>query len=75
MKLTVRFDNSPFVRSHMALPKGRGSWAFALEERPDDVFFPPGMTLTDARRWAIEKVRGFDFIPPNVGTVWVKVLP
>jgi hypothetical protein len=73
--LTVKFDPTQFVRSHMEQPKGRGSWAFSLEERPADVVFSPSMTLADARKWMTARVRQMSDIPADVTTVWVNVLP
>lgn len=51
----IDIDNSPFVRSHMRNPSGRGSWAFSLQANPRDVLtdvvFTPSMTYSDAKVW------------------------
>jgi hypothetical protein len=52
----IDIDDSPFRRSHMTSPKGRGSWAFAMEPNPRDVckdvqFTPGGMLYGEAKRW------------------------
>lgn len=52
----IEIDSSPFVRSHMKDPRGRGSWAFSLEANPRDVVknvvFSPSMTWGEAKVWA-----------------------
>lgn len=51
----IDIDDSPFVRSHMRAPRGRGSWAFSLQPSPSDVVkdvqFTPSMTYADAKVW------------------------
>jgi hypothetical protein len=72
--ITVRFDTRKWVASHGCSPKGRGSWAFNLDEMPAKIFFSPSMTLTDAKKWATSQVRAMD-LPDFLTTVWVNVLP
>jgi len=69
-----KFDPSAFLTGHMQAPRGRGSWAFSLEERPDDVVFSPSMTYSEARKWAVEH---FSKVVPAdwTETVYVNVLP
>jgi len=70
--LTVTFDDMPYKRSHMAPPKGRGSWAFAFEGR--EPIFSPSMTLTEAKKWAKAEVR--KAAPADFkGHVVVEILP
>ena len=38
------FDSSPFYRSHMRDPRGRGSWAFSFEPSPNNVDRPQPAT-------------------------------
>ncbi|MDB5243796.1 MAG: hypothetical protein JWP57_4422 [Spirosoma sp.] len=71
----VEFDPRPFRNSHGCAPRGRGSWAFALAERPAEVMFSPGSMLKrEAEAWARAKVRAMD-IPAGVAVVSVLVLP
>lgn len=57
---SLEFTDAAFVRSHMAIPKGRGSWAFQESqgtrafdrELVGEVVWAPGsLTLTEAKRW------------------------
>ena len=74
-KTSVRFDNSPFVRSHGKEPKGRGSWAFQIDGLRDArIEFSPSMTLAEARRWMAERVQAMPACE-GVAQVWVNVLP
>ena len=54
-RTVIDIDPSPFVRSHMRNPSGRGSWAFSLQPYPrdvcKDVVFTPSMTYADAKTW------------------------
>jgi hypothetical protein len=60
--MTVRFDTSDYVNSHLEGPRGRGGWMFALDlaevDRGDysGTLSSPGMTYTDARKWARREV-------------------
>ena len=48
------FDTSPYFRSHLREPRGRGSWAFGFTPNPpiEQVVFAPGsMTLSEAKAW------------------------
>jgi hypothetical protein len=50
----INIDDSPFVRSHMKAPRGRGSWAFSINDANApiaDVVFTPSMTYADAKVW------------------------
>ena len=59
----VRFLNDQFFRSHGALPKGCGGWAFKVEHASTvgmvegEVFFSPSMTFTEAKAWMTQQVR------------------
>lgn len=60
--LRIFFDPSEFELSHGRAPRGRGSWAFSPYRRPDplskDIHFSPGgMTLAEARRWLVARLR------------------
>lgn len=50
----TEFNTAPYVRSHGAEPRGRGSWAFATEPdaEGDEVRFSPSLTYSEAKRWA-----------------------
>lgn len=50
----IEIDSSPFRRSHIRAPRGRGSWAFATTPNPriEDVQFSPSMSWGDAQVWA-----------------------
>lgn len=52
----IEIDDSPFIRSHMKSPRGRGSWGFSLQPNPRDavrdIVFTPSMTWADAKVWA-----------------------
>jgi hypothetical protein len=70
--IRVSFDDSPFVRSHMTAPRGRGSWAFSFEGR--EPIFSPSMTLGEAKKWAREQVKAA--APAGyAGQVVVSILP
>jgi hypothetical protein len=60
--LRIRFDDSEFQRSHRRAPRGRGSWAFSMLRQPDPLanevhFSPGGMTLAEARKWIVARLR------------------
>jgi hypothetical protein len=60
--LRIIFDSREFELSHGRAPRGRGSWAFSQYRRPDplskDVHFSPGgMTLAEARKWFVARLR------------------
>ena len=54
-RTSIDIDPSPFYRSHLRNPSGRGSWAFSLQSNPRDVLkdvvFTPSMTYADAKVW------------------------
>jgi hypothetical protein len=61
--VTVKFDTRDYRLSHLQEPRGRGSWAFALDmdkvERgvyDDDTLWSPSMTYTEARKWARQEI-------------------
>jgi len=71
-KLSVHFDNHPYVRSHMVEPRGFGSWAFRVS---DEVTFTPApMTLREAKTWMTKRLRD-DARYHHWGVVYVDVLP
>lgn len=45
-------DTARFYRSHLASPKGRGSWLF--ENQAGDIVFMHNGTYTEAKRAAIK---------------------
>jgi hypothetical protein len=68
------FNTNPFVRSHGRAPKGRGSWAFAVNHITNEPHFSPSMTYADAKTWIKNRVR--PEVPGDfVGTVVIHVLP
>jgi hypothetical protein len=48
--MPAEFDTREYEASHGQKPRGRGSWAFQVE---DDILpvFSPSMTYTEAKRW------------------------
>lgn len=52
--MKIEFNTSPFVRSHLHLPRGRGSWAFDLGV--GEVAFSPSMTYAEAKKWARQEL-------------------
>lgn len=79
MATRVEFSTRKFELSHMTKPRGRGSWAFELAERPDDIVWAPGsLTITEAKTWMREYVLDMQAegaIPDHVDHVIVNVLP
>jgi len=73
MKTAVKFDTTPWTRSHTAAPRGFGSWAFQVDGS-DEVVFTRAMTFTDARKWMTARVRD-DSAFRNLAVVFVNVLP
>jgi hypothetical protein len=60
--LRIMFDASEFELSHGRAPRGRGRWAFSMRRQPDplskDIHFSPGgMTLAEARKWFVARLR------------------
>lgn len=58
----IDFETAPYVRSHGKEPRGRGSWAFSIIERPDvndpnAILWSPAMTYTKAKAWAVAQIR------------------
>jgi len=54
MPLNVNIYTSTYERTHGALPRGKGSWAFILMDRNfecETVFAPANMTLAQAKAW------------------------
>ena len=53
----IEIDDSPFIRSHMRSPRGRGSWAFTIGQpdyrdvQKDVIFTPGGMSWSEAKVW------------------------
>ena len=60
--MTVKFDTTDYVRSHMESPRGRGGWMFGLDMAEVDrgeygnVLCSPSMTYTDAKKWARKEI-------------------
>ena len=59
--MAISFNDSPFRRSHLHTPRGRGSWAFADRPNPDvtgpGVLWSPSMTYTEACAWARRQLK------------------
>ena len=56
--IKIDFIESVYRASHMKAPKGRGSWGFAENHRQSDkAIFSPSMTLTDAKKWLVAKLK------------------
>ena len=67
----IRFDDSPYYRSHRKKPGGRAAWAFAfsdpLKDRNPEIWMSPGSTtIQDAKKKAAEEAK-----KRGVNTVWV----
>jgi hypothetical protein len=60
-QLRIMFNTSEFQRSHGRAPRGRGRWAFSMLRRPDpladEIHFSPTMTITEARKWIVARLR------------------
>ncbi len=51
MKHAIDIETIEFERSHGRTPRGRGSWAFSLEARPQNsrhILWTPSMTYSEA---------------------------
>lgn len=76
MTARIEFDETPYLRSHGHMPKGRGSWAIGTEAKPDCLnehtcwFSPGGLTLTEAKKWAKAKARDL-FGADAEGTLYI----
>lgn len=52
----IEFDTTQWEASHGGNPRGRGSWAFALDRAgKQGLKFSPYMTYGDAKKWAREQ--------------------
>jgi hypothetical protein len=60
-QLRIMFDTSEFELSHGRAPRGHGRWAFSMLRRPDpladEIHFSPTMTITEARKWIVARLR------------------
>lgn len=65
----VRFSTREFFRSHGKEPRGRGSWAFQVEDTTK-VVFSPSMTFSEAKAWMRKQVAA-----ARNENVYVDVLP
>lgn len=52
---TATFDTREYEASHGRKPRGRGSWAFRVDDDILAVFSPMNMTYTEAKRWVQEQ--------------------
>lgn len=79
MATKIEFNTTPYKLSHMSEPRGTGSWAFALQERKEEIVFAPGsLKLSDAKKWMREYVLDMQAegaIPDYVENVVVNILP
>lgn len=56
--LQISFSDYAYRASHLTAPKGRGSWGFAENYRQSDkAIFSPSMTLTEAKKWLVAKLK------------------
>jgi hypothetical protein len=59
--LRIMFDASEFELSHGRAPRGLGRWAFSMRRQPDpladEIHFSPTMTITEARKWIVARLR------------------
>ena len=55
--LQIEFSTSEYKMSHCKNPSGYGRWAFQ-EGKNCEIFAPYSMTLTEAKRWYKEFLKG-----------------
>jgi hypothetical protein len=58
MRTSVEFSTSEYEFAHGRRPIGRGQWAFMVEGRPDAVWAPRDLTLTEAKAWMRRELAG-----------------
>ena len=75
----IEVRTSEFQFEHGRAPRGRGSWAFQFSfKRPGDYDWSPSMTYSEAKRWAVARVRSLVIENPllnGVGAIFIEVQP
>lgn len=55
----MKIETSQYINAHGKAPRGTGTWAFDLlrQGNRSTVFAPRGMSLSEAKRWALDESR------------------